>query len=112
MAYDIAVADRLRNYFLEKKITDIVEKKMFGGLAFMVNGKMCINVSKDRLMCRFEHNLTEELSKRIGYEAMVMKGRVLDGYCYVQPDGYDYDEDFEFWVDLCLAYNETVREDK
>ena len=63
-------------------------------------------------MCRFEHNLTEELSKRIGYEAMVMKGRVLDGYCYVQPDGYDYDEDFEFWVDLCLAYNETVREDK
>ena len=53
MAYDTKLADRIREYLAEIPNLKIEEKKMFRGLTFMVNGKMCINVSGENLMCRF-----------------------------------------------------------
>ena len=85
---------------------------MFSGLAFMVNGKMCVNVTDDRLMCRFDPDLQEEIAERNGYETMVMKGRQLKGYCYVNPDGLKSKKDFRFWLDLCLDYNDRAKVSK
>lgn len=83
---------------------------MFGGLAFMVNGKMCINVSGQNMMCRFDPELTGKLAEKPGFSPMIMKGREYKGYCYVEPLGFKSKEDFEYWVALCLNYNRIARE--
>lgn len=62
MPYDEKLADRVRKYLKQIPRIQIEEKKMFGGLAFMVNGKMCINVSGENLMCRFDPALTGKLT--------------------------------------------------
>lgn len=53
MGYNIKLAERVRTYLLDLPKLKIEEKKMFGGLAFIVRGKMCVNVSGENLMCRF-----------------------------------------------------------
>lgn len=105
MAYDKELAARVRDYLGDRPEFDVVEKKMFGGLAFMVFGKMCINVSGDRLMCRFDPERTDELSTRPGFIPMIMRNREYKGYCYVEPFGFQSREKFEFWLELCLEYN-------
>ena len=109
MAYNIKLADRLRKYLAGFPKLKIEEKKMFRGVAFMVNGKMCVNVSGENLMCRFDPALQDEVAEKIGYEPMVMKGKELKGYCYVQPIGFKLKKDFEYWIGLCLAYNERAK---
>lgn len=108
MAYDNKLASRVRDYFTEKEGIQVEEKKMFGGLAFMINGKMCINVGDNQLMCRFDPALTEVLSVRTGYLPMIMNGKTYKGYCYVDPIGYKSQRDFDFWIKLCLDYNEKA----
>ncbi|MGE7777681.1 TfoX/Sxy family protein [Chitinophaga sp. NPDC101104] len=112
MAYDLNLANRVREYLYDKKVLDLTEKPMFGGLAFMVSDKMCVNVSKDRLMCRFDPDQTEALSERTGFLPMIMKGKELPGYCYVAPEGYKSRKDFVFWMELCLAYNDQAKSSK
>jgi TfoX/Sxy family transcriptional regulator of competence genes len=112
MPYDNTLAIRVREYLSELDELEVKEKKMFGGLAFMVNGKMCINVVDDQLMCRFDPERTEELSKRNGYLPMIMKNRNYKGYCYVEPAGYKSENDFEFWLNLCLDYNHRAKSSK
>ena len=112
MAYDINLADRIREYLLGFPKLKIEEKKMFSGLAFMVNGKMCINVSNDNLMCRFDPALQEEVAEKNGFQPMIMKARELKGYCYVSPDGYKRKKDFEYWINLCLDFNEIAKASK
>lgn len=82
---------------------------MFGGLAFLVNGKMCLNVTDVGLMCRFDPADLPEISKRPGYQPMVMKGKNLGGYCYVGPQGYHEPDDFAYWMELCLSFNEEAK---
>lgn len=112
MAYDIQLADRLRIYLAGFPRLKIEEKKMFSGLAFMVNGKMCVNVSNNNLMCRFNPALQEEVSEHHAFEPMIMKGKQLQGYCYVRPEGFKSKKDFEYWVNLCLAYNKEAQPSK
>lgn len=105
MAYDDLLADRVRAYLSTVPGLDIEEKKMFRGLAFLVNEKMCVNISGENLMCRFDPALQEEVAERLGYEPMIMKGKELKGYCYVNADGYKTAKNFKYWIDLCLAFN-------
>ena len=109
MAFDVKLADRIRAYLSMLPKIKVEEKKMFSGLAFMVNGKMCINVSGENLMCRFDPNLQEEVAGRNGYEPMIMKGKELQGYCYVDPIGFTSTKDFKFWMELCLAFNAQAK---
>ena len=112
MAYNLELADSIRNYLQLFPDLKIAEKKMFGGLAFMVNGKMCINASGDNLMCRFDPERTEELALKTGFLPMQMKGKVYQGYCYVEPAGFKRKKDFKFWLDLCLDYNASAKSSK
>lgn len=112
MAYDIKLADRIREYLVQFPKLKIEEKEMFRGLAFMVNGKMCINVSGENLMCRFDPALQEEVAERNGFLPMIMKGKELNGYCYVEPEGFKRKADFEYWANLCLAFNEKAKSSK
>ncbi len=112
MAFDDNLADRVREHLALFPKLHINEKRMFGGLAFMVNGKMCVNVSGDRLMCRFDPELQDALSKKRGYEMMVMKGKEMKGYGYVQPEGLKTKADLTFWVDFCLDFNDRAKASK
>lgn len=109
MAYDTDLANKVRTYLSAKENIIIEEKKTFGGLAFLINNKMCINVSGETLMCRFDPDLTQELALKKGYIPMIMKGRQYKGYCYVTPNGYEDPKDFEFWMESCLDYNKTAK---
>jgi hypothetical protein len=112
MAYDIALEDRVREFLVEIPKIRIEEKRMFRGLAFLINGKMCINISQDRLMCRFDPELVEDVSEKKGYEVTKMGGRVLAGYCYVNPEGFKMKKDFEYWLKLCLDFNPKAKASK
>lgn len=109
MAYNETLAKRVREYLSERRPFEVVEKKMFGGLAFMVNNKLCVNVSGNHLMCRFAPERTSELSKRPGFLPMVMNQKEYQGYCLVAPVGYHDPIHFQFWIDLCLDFNETAK---
>lgn len=82
---------------------------MFSGLAFLVNGKMCINISHENLMCRYNPELEEEVSAKNGFLPMIMRGKQLKGYCYVKPAGYRNPSDFGYWMKICLEYNKIAK---
>jgi TfoX/Sxy family transcriptional regulator of competence genes len=112
MAYNIVLADRVRTHLHSFPNLKIEEKKMFRGLAFLVHGKMCVNVSGENLMCRFDPELEHEVAEKIGFQPMIMKGRQLRGYCYVSEEGYKSKRNFEYWVKLCLDFNDKARASK
>ena len=112
MAYDTKLAERIREHLFQLPALSIEEKIMFRGLAFMVNGKMCVNVSGQNMMCRFDPALTKELAERSGVLPMVMKGKVLKGFCYVEPTGLKRTKDFVFWINVCLAFNDSATSSK
>ena len=107
MPYDEKLAERLRKALAH--LPNVEEKKMFRGLAFMVNGKMCLNVSGDQLMCRYDPTLTQSVALNNGYAPMIMKGKELKGYCYVSQDGLKTEKDFKHWVDLALDFNKFAK---
>ena len=110
MAYNEKLANRLREALAHD--LKVEEKRMFSGLAFMVDGKMCINVSGDELMCRFDPALQDEVAEKNGFRTMIMKGKQLNGYGYVDPEAIKSKKDFDYWVNLCLAFNPKAKASK
>jgi TfoX/Sxy family transcriptional regulator of competence genes len=109
MPYSTKLAERIRTYLDGIPKIKVEEKEMFRGLAFLVNGKMCVNVSGDNLMCRYDPVLEHEVAERAGFQPMIMKGKQLCGYCYVNEDGYKSKVNFEYWLKLCLDFNEKAK---
>jgi hypothetical protein len=110
MAANEKLVNRVREALAN--IPKVEEKKMFRGVTFMVNGKMCISVSGENLMCRFDPSMQEEVLAKRGVEPMIMKGRKYNGYAYVTPEGFKSKKDFDYWVDLCLAFNNQAKASK
>lgn len=112
MAYSEFLADRVRQRLNHKG--PLVEKKMMGGLIFMVNEKMCIgididkNTSNDRLMVRVGKLPYEELLKRKGSRQMDVTGKVMRGFLFVDPEAFDKDTDLDFWIRKALEFNEMI----
>ena len=112
MAHNQKIADRVNKYLINFPQLNIEKKKMFGGLAFLINGKMCVNVSGDNLMCRFDPKLDKEISNKKGFKPVIMRGKTLNGYCYVGQKGFKSKKDFEYWIDICLDYNSKAKSSK
>ena len=112
MAYDITLANKIRDHLSAHNHLLKEEKEMFRGLTFMVNDKMCVSVSGERLMCRFDPALQEEVAEKKGFAPMIMKGKELKGYCYVEPMGFENRKDFSWWINLCLSFNERAKSSK
>jgi TfoX/Sxy family transcriptional regulator of competence genes len=112
MPYSTKLAERVRTYLDRIADLRIEEKEMFRGLAFLVNGKMCVNVSGEDLMCRYDPELEHEVAERTGFQPMIMKGKQLRGYCYVNEEGYKSKTNFEYWLKLCLDFNEKAKASK
>jgi hypothetical protein len=110
--YNTQLADRVRNQLAGSAAEMTGEKKMFRGMDFMVNNKMCIGVSGENLLCRFDPSLQDEVAAKTGYLPMIMKGKKLNGYCYVKPEGILLDKELQYWINLCLAFNPTAKPSK
>jgi TfoX/Sxy family transcriptional regulator of competence genes len=83
----------------------VEEKRMFGGIMFMVNGKMCISVGKNRLMCRIDPARHDEAIRREGCRTMTMGGRTYLGYVHVDASAANTKKAFTYWINLALSYN-------
>lgn len=112
MAYNTNLVNKVREFLAEIPNIEVEEKEMFSILNFMVNGKTCICVSGENLMLRFDPKLQEEISKRNGYETMLMKGKEYKGYCYINPEGFTKRLDFEYFINVCLDYNKVSKKSK
>lgn len=112
MAYNKHTADSVRKYLVNIAHVSIEEKPMFGGLAFLVNEKMCINISGEKLMCRYNPTLYHDVATRRGYLPVIMKKKELSGYCYVLPEGFENEKDFNFWLTICLEFNSQAKPTK
>lgn len=90
-------------------IPRVAEKKMFGGITFMVKGKMCISAGDDRLMCRIDPELHETAITRRGVRTVRMKGRAYQGFVYVREEAVAAKRDLDYWVRLCLDFNKHAK---
>ena len=111
MAYDEHLADRVRNIFKHNRIS-FEEKKMMGGLCYLVDDKMCVGVHEERLMARIDPEMYEKALKKKGCEKMMFTGREMKGFVFVHPPGTDLDKDLESWVQLCLDFNPKAKSSK
>ena len=102
MAYDEELVDRIR--FIIGMDADVVEKKMFGGLAFLAAGHMAVGASgQGGLLVRVEPDETAALVAEPGVERMQMGGRSMNGWLRVDATVVDDDADLRRWVDRGLA---------
>lgn len=111
MAYNEKLADRVRKLIAPThKITE--EKKMFGGLCFMVNYKMCVGVEKERLMVRLDPGRYDEVMEKEGCKPMDFTGKVMKGFVFVDADVLTTKKKLDYWVQLALKYNKIAKASK
>lgn len=111
MAYDEKLADRVRE-LIAKSHTNVEDKKMFGGLCFMVNDKMCVGVENERLMLRIDPDKYEELIEKEGCTPMDFTGKPMRGYVYVGKEVLQTKRQIEYWIGLALEYNKIAKTKK
>lgn len=111
MAYDEYLAERISKV-LSSKGSSFEEKKMFGGMCYMVDDKMCVGVVENKLMARIDPNDFESFLSDQGARPMDFTNRPMKGFIYVEPDGIDMDSDLEKWVERCLEFNPKAQKSK
>lgn len=105
MACNETLSNRIREALAD--LPDVTEKRMFGGVCYMVNDKMCIGVVGDEMMCRIGEEAYEAALERPGCREMVFTGKPMKGYVFVSEDGLR--TGFREWIDLCLAFNPQAK---
>jgi TfoX/Sxy family transcriptional regulator of competence genes len=108
MSYDEKLADRIRERMAE--VPEVEEKHMFGGIAFMVNNKMCVGIIKDEMMCRIDPAIHDACVEREGCRTMDFNKRPMKGYVMVDQPAMKNSEDFEYWIRLSLEFNKCAKE--
>ncbi len=111
MAYDTYLEERITR-ILEENKTNFLAKKMMGGLCYMVEGKMCVGIIKDQLMCRVGEEAYETCIQKEGCKPMDFTKRPMKGYVYVVPEAVDNDEVLAAWIQVCLDFNPLAKASK
>jgi TfoX/Sxy family transcriptional regulator of competence genes len=111
MAYNEKFVDRIRE-IISLTHENVVEKKMFGGMCFMVDDKMCVGVQQERLMLRLDPLIVEEVLEKDGCVNMQMKGKVMKGFVLVNEDVLNTKKKLSYWLNLALEYNKFAKASK
>ncbi|MBV9802276.1 MAG: TfoX/Sxy family protein [Solirubrobacterales bacterium] len=107
MAYDEELADRIRELLATDH--DVVEKKMFGGLAFLIGGHMSVSASgRGGLLLRCDPEETDALISRPHVGRFVMRGREMDGWLRVDAEAIETPEELERWVAIGVDYARSL----
>ncbi|HEY8930469.1 MAG TPA: TfoX/Sxy family protein [Mucilaginibacter sp.] len=108
--YDFNLADRIREALAH--LPDVEEKEMFSGVVFMVDGKMCVGVSHNDLMCRVGADIIETLLDENGVRQMMMRDKPAKDFIYVSPEAFQNQKDFNRWIKLSLDFNPKAKASK
>jgi TfoX/Sxy family transcriptional regulator of competence genes len=106
MAYDEGLAERIRAVLEDER--GITEKRMFGGIAFLLHGHMFIGIAKNEFMVRVGPERHEECLKQPHVRPMDFTGKPMVGYVYVAPAGIAEEDDLERWVRLGAKFVATL----
>ena len=110
MAYSEKLGDRIREKLAD--LSNIEEKEMMGGLTFMYNGKMCVGIIKDELMCRIDPSFHDQAVEKTGCRTMDFTKRPMKGYVMVDGSGMKTKKDFDYWIILALDFNKKAKSSK
>ena len=105
MAYSEFLSDRVR-YILEPLAESIEEKKMMGGLTFMLKNKMCCGIVNDDLMVRVVEEKYQASLQKPHCRKMDFTGKALKGFLFVDAEGIESDVDLKEWIDLGVEFVE------
>jgi TfoX/Sxy family transcriptional regulator of competence genes len=108
MAYNEELADRTRE-IISLTHENVEERKMFGGVCFMVDEKMCLGVIKENLMVRIDPGLFEEALEKEGCEPMDFTGKSMKGFVFVDNLVLNTKPKLEYWVRLALDFNKSAK---
>ena len=107
MAYSEIIAGRIRERLADLPV--IEEKEMMGGLAFMVNEKMCVGVIKDEMMCRIDPVLHAEVIEKPGCRTMDFTKQQMKGWVMVDESGMRNTKELDYWIGLALDFNARAK---
>src|SRR5262245_39357715 len=102
MAYDETLPSRVRKIL--SPIAGFSEKKMFGGLCFLIHGNMCCGVLKDELVLRLEPERAREVLNGPHTRPMDFTGRPMNGFVYIEAAGLRTDSKLSEWVSMALSF--------
>jgi TfoX/Sxy family transcriptional regulator of competence genes len=108
MAYDEALAERMQDAVTGKR--GVTTKKMFGGICFLLDGKMFAGLVKDELMLRLGPQAEADALTKPGVRPMDFTGRPMKGYVFVAGEALVDDEALVGWLRGAMAFVETVPE--
>ena len=111
MSYNEALANRTRE-IISLTHKNVEEKKMFGGLCFMVNDKMCVGVEQERLMVRLDPEKYDEVIQKKGCTPMDFTGKPMKGFVFVDVNVLRTKKQLEYWIKLALKYNTIAKASK
>ncbi len=106
MAANESLANRVRGALAPN--LSVEEKRMFGGIAFIVRGKMCVTVGADGFMFRIDPAIHDTVAARKGCRTVVMKGREYKGYVHVDAQAVRSERELNRWIGLALDYNRKL----
>ncbi len=102
----IEMTDKIRQILIDKNC-QLEEKKMFGGICFMVNEKMCVAVKPEKIMLRIDPKYYETIAESEDFQAMVHSGKTMPGFVFVDIEGLS-SKKLQYWIDLALEYNKIA----
>ena len=107
MVYDETLAERIRK--IVKKYRSVDEKKMFGGIAFLLKGKMFVGITKNDLLVRVGPERNDEALKRPHALPMDFTGKPMKGFIYVAPAGIKTDKALADWIEMAKDFVLTLK---
>lgn len=110
MSYNEKLSSRIRKSLAD--FQNVEEKMMFGGVCFMLNGKMCVGVTKDKMMCRIGPEVYQVALENKGCREMDFTGKAMKGYVFVSYEGMKTKKDFDYWINLCIEFNSKAKASK
>jgi TfoX/Sxy family transcriptional regulator of competence genes len=108
MAYNEKIADRVREIIVLTH-KNVEEKKMFAGLCFMVNDKMCVGIQEDKIMVRLDPEIYDTVIEKEGCEPMDFTGKVMRGFVFVNAHALTTKKKLDYWIQLALDYNKIAK---
>ncbi len=106
MAYSESLASRIRDVFADRRA--ITEKKMFGGVGFMLHGNMCVGVWKTSLIARLGPERAGTALKEPYVVVFDITGRPMKGWVMVEAEGLETDEQLRAWIERAVEFVETL----
>ena len=110
MVYNEKLANRIREALVDQP--HVEEKKMFRGLCFMVNGKMCLCASGDEMLCRIGPDIFEQALETNGIRGMIRNGKPLKDFVFVNQEAMHTQQQFDYWVNAALVFNPRAKASK